>query len=76
MLATSSCPKFDQFAQSALRCDVRSVGVAVSNQRPGLCADIARILLTRMLAVADPVAANTGLASPLFAVYYHFGGIL
>lgn len=26
-----------------------------------------------MLAVADPVAANTGFASPLLAVYYHFG---
>lgn len=76
MLATSSHQKFDQFARGALQCDARSVGVAVSNQRPGLCAGIARILLTRMLAIADPVAAHTGLASPLFAVYYHFGGIL
>lgn len=76
MLATNSHQKFDQFAQGAWQCDARPVGVTVGNLRPGLCAGIARILLTRMLAVADPVAANTGLASPLFAVYYHFGGIL
>lgn len=42
----------------------------------GYCACIAWVLLTRMLAVADPVATHTGLASPLLAVYYHFGGIL
>lgn len=76
MLATSSHQRLAQFARGALQCDARSVGVAVSNQKPGLCAGIARILLTRMLAVADPVATHTGLASPLLAVYYHFGGDL
>jgi hypothetical protein len=69
MLATSSHQRSAQFARGAMQCDARSTGVAVSNQRPGLCAGIARVLLlTRMLAVADPVATHTGLASPLLAV--------
>lgn len=56
----------------ALQRDACSLSVTASNEREAQ--GYARIMLTRMLAVADPVAAHTGLTGPLLAVYYHFDG--
>lgn len=36
---------------------------------------LGQVLLTCMLAVANPVAANTRFTGPLFAVYYHLGRV-